>query len=334
MTRKKIKIGNLELNGFVYIPPMAGVTNIAFRKVVRYFDKDTLIATEMVSSKALSFRSQDRMKLSNDEHPVGVQIFGHEPELMALAAIKAEEEGADFVDVNMGCPVPKITKGKDGAALMREPDLACEIVKSILKAVKIPLTVKIRLGWDKCSLNSPELAKRFEDLGVSALTVHGRTREQKYTGKADWELIGEVKKSVAIPIFGNGDVKSPEDAKKLMDISGCDGVAVARACIGSPWLTKQINDYLKTGSYENTPPLDGKIEIAKIHLEELIKLKGEVTGIRESKRHLMNYFSGIKDASKVREKICMLNTKAELWDLFDSFRAYTNPNFECREMFA
>ena len=175
---KKIKIGSLEINSYIYIPPMAGVTDLAFRKMVRFFDKETLIATEMVSSKALMYNpNQSLMKLSPDEHPVGIQLFGHEPDVMAKAAILAEAQGADFIDINMGCPAPKITKGKDGAALMREPDLACEIVKAVINAVKIPVTVKMRLGWDECQRNAPDLAGRLEQLGVCAFTVHGRTRE-------------------------------------------------------------------------------------------------------------------------------------------------------------
>lgn len=319
---KKIKIGKLEINGFVYIPPMAGVTNLAFRKVIRSFDKDSLIATEMVSSKALSFKpEQSRMELSNDEHPVGIQIFGHEPELMADAARMAEGEGADFVDINMGCPVPKITKGKDGAALMKEPDLACDIAKAVVNSVSVPVTVKMRLGWSECQMNAPELAKRLEDVGICAFTVHGRTREQKYSGSADWNEIKKVKDLVSVPVFGNGDVKSPEDAKKLIELTSCDGVAVARASMGSPWLTKQINDFLAYGTYENEPDANAKIEVALFHLEELIKLKGEKTGIPEARRHLMNYLKGFPKASKLRETVCHLSSRQEAIDFFNEIKA-------------
>lgn len=317
-TPKKIKIGDLEIDGFVYIPPMAGVTNLAFRKVIRHFDKNTLMSTEMVSSKALSFKPDNqRMQLSADEHPVGIQIFGHELDTMAEAARKSEERGADFIDINMGCPVPKITKGKDGAALMREPGLAEEIVKSVVSAVSIPVTVKMRLGWDESCLNAPELAKRLEDVGAKAFTVHGRTRQQKYTGTADWSGIRKVKEVVSVPVFGNGDIKTPEDAKKVIEVSGCDGVAVARASMGAPWLSKQINEYLKTGSYSKEPSLLEKIEIAKFHLDELVKIKGERVGIQEARRHVMNYLKGFPGASKYREDVCKLTSQMSAHELFE-----------------
>ena len=309
---KKIKIGSLEINSYVYIPPMAGVTDLAFRKMIRLFDKETLMATEMVSSKALMYNpDQKLMKLSPDEHPVGIQLFGHETDVMAKAALLAEAQGADFIDINMGCPAPKITKGKDGAALMREPDLAVEIAKAVVNAVRIPVTVKMRLGWDECGKNAPELAKRLEGIGVCAFTVHGRTREQGYTGSADWNAISEVKKVVSVPVFGNGDVRTPFDAKKLLEITGCDGVAIARATMGEPWLSKQINEYLRTGIFSPEPSLDEKIELAKIHLDELIKIKGEVTGIRESRRHLINYTKGLSNGASVRAKIGTVNSKAD-----------------------
>ena len=309
---KKIKIGSLEINSYVYIPPMAGVTDLAFRKMIRFFDKETLIATEMVSSKALMYKpDQSLMKLSADEHPVGIQLFGHEVDVMAKAAMLAEAQGADFIDINMGCPAPKITKGKDGAALMREPDLAVKIAEAVINAVKIPVTVKMRLGWDECEKNAPGLAKCLEDIGVCAFTVHGRTREQGYTGSADWNAIREVKKIVSVPVFGNGDVKTPFDAQKLLEITGCDGVAIARATMGEPWLSKQINEYLETGSFFPEPQADEKIKLAMVHLDELIKIKGEITGIRESRRHLLNYTKGMKNSAQIRAKIGNVNSRED-----------------------
>lgn len=308
-----MKIGSLELNGYVYIPPMAGVTDLAFRKVVRIFDKDTLLSTEMISSKALLYSSENpkRMKLSADEHPVGIQLFGHEPDVMAKAAILAEEQGADFIDINMGCPVPKITKGKDGAALMKEPDLAVSIALAIISVVRIPVTVKMRLGWNEYNLNASELAKKLEGVGVCAFTVHGRTREQHYSGKADWDAISKVKHSVLVPVFGNGDIKTPFEALKLIELTGCDGVAIARATMGAPWLSHQINQYLKTKTFNPDPSPSERIDIAKIHLRELILLKGENVAIRESRRHLINYMKGFPHAASLRAEIGKLNSKLE-----------------------
>ncbi len=316
MSDKKIKIGSLELDTLVYIPPMAGVTDIAYRKMVRLFDKDVLMSTEMVSSKALMFRpEQDVMKLTNDEHPVGIQLFGHEIDVMQKAGKLAEEKGADFIDINMGCPAPKIVKGKDGAALMREPDLAVEIAKAVIDVVKIPVTVKMRLGWDDCNRNASELAERLEGIGVLAFTIHGRTREQGYTGNADWSAIKKVKEKVSVPVFGNGDIKTPYDAKKLLEITGCDGVAIARATMGAPWLSKQISDYLKMGSFSPEPSLVEKLDLALLHVEEMIKLKGEYIGIRESRRHLINYTKGMPNSAKIRNEIGKVSSIEEAREL-------------------
>ncbi len=321
VSKKKIKIGSLEINSYTYIPPMAGVTDIAYRKMVRLFDKDTLMSTEMVSSKALMYTpDQPSMKLTSDEHPVGIQLFGHEIDVMSKAGKLAQEQGADFIDINMGCPAPKITKGKDGAALMREPDLAVSLAKAVIDSVSVPVTVKMRLGWDDCSKNASELAKRLEDIGVCAFTVHGRTREQGYTGSADWEAIKKVKDSVSIPVFGNGDVRTPEDAKKLIDITGCEGVAIARATMGAPWLSKQINDFLRIGSFSSEPSLMEKLDLALLHVDEMIKLKGEYIGIRESRRHLINYTKGLPNSAKIRNDIGKVCSFKEAEDLIFSLK--------------
>ncbi|MBI3591194.1 MAG: tRNA dihydrouridine synthase DusB [Candidatus Melainabacteria bacterium] len=316
-----MKIGKLEIDSYVYIPPMAGVTDLAFRKMVRFFDKETLIATEMVSSKALMYNpNQSLMKLSPDEHPVGIQLFGHESEVMAKAAVLAEVQGADFLDINMGCPAPKITKGKDGAALMKEPDLAIEITKAVISSVKIPVTVKMRLGWDECEKNAPNLASRLEQVGVCAFTIHGRTREQGYTGAADWNAISQVKKSVSVPVFGNGDVRSPHDALKLLEVTGCDGVAIARATMGAPWLSMQINQFLKTGSFLPEPENIEKLALALKHLDELIKIKGETVGVREGRRHLINYTKGMPESAQIRAQIGQVNSRYEAKELLSRLK--------------
>lgn len=307
-----IKIGNLTVKSRVYVPPMAGVTNIVFRDIVRRVDPECMLATEMVSSRALMQRPEARiMDLAENERPIGIQIFGHEPEIMAEAAQLAQAKGADFVDINMGCPVPKITKGKDGCALMREPELAREIVTTVRSAIKIPLTVKFRLGWDDSSRNAVQFGEMLEASGVSAVTVHGRTRQQLYSGKADWEWIAKVKKALSIPVFGNGDVFEPADAIKLLEITGCDGVAVARGTLGNPWLIARITKYLETGILDDPPDDIDRLIAAYRHCLGLIRYKGEKVGTNESRRHLTHYTKGIYQSAPYRNRLTGILSAAE-----------------------
>lgn len=294
------------------MPPMAGVTDIVFRDIVRQVDPECMLATEMVSSKALMNRPDSRiMDLATDEHPIGIQIFGHEPEIMARAAQMAEAKGADFVDINMGCPVPKITKGKDGCALMREPDLAREIVTTVQGAINIPLTVKFRLGWDDDNRNCVQFGQMLEAAGAKAVTVHGRTRQQLYSGKADWQAIGTVKKALGIPVFGNGDVFEPEDAVRLLEKTGCDGVAVARGTLGNPWLIGRITRYLETGTLEEAPDEIERLIIGYMHCVGLIRYKGVRVGVNESRRHLTHYTKGIKDSAPFRNRLTQILSSQE-----------------------
>ena len=307
-----IKIGSMSLKSRVYVPPMAGVTDIVFRDIVRRVDPECMLATEMVSSRALMNRPETRiMDLAPNERPIGIQIFGHEPDIMAKAAIMAEEKGADFVDINMGCPVPKITKGKDGCALMREPDLAKEIVTTVRSVIKIPLTVKFRLGWDDTTRNCVEFGEMLEESGVSAVTVHGRTRQQLYSGKADWSFIAKVKGALSIPVFGNGDVFEPEDAFRLLETTGCDGVAVARGTLGNPWLIARITKYLETGIL-NGPPRDiERLISGYLHCVGLIRYKGVRIGTNESRRHLTHYTKGIVDSAPYRNRLTQIESAAQ-----------------------
>lgn len=307
---------------------MAGVTDLAYRLLCREHDPDVLLATEMISSKSLIYSKANnhrhehssRMQIPNFDPLTGIQIFGHEPEVMAQAAQIAEKAGAKFIDINMGCPVPKIVKGNDGAALMKDPELAANIVKNIIASVSIPVTVKMRLGWCSESLNAVTLAKTFEDLGLKALTIHGRTRAQKYSGKADWFKIREVVEAVSIPVFANGDVKNIHDAKQILEISKASGLAIARATMGKPWLSKQINHYLKFSEILPEPNINERLELALKHSKLLVEFKGEEIGIKESRKHLGHYLSGIQGVSKFRETMPSIRTLAALTEALEYLR--------------
>lgn len=302
-------VGSIELKSRVYVPPMAGVTDIVFRNIVRQLDRDCLLSTEMVSSRGLLYRKENHiMDLSADEHPIGVQIFGHEPDVMAQAAQMAEARGADFVDINMGCPVPKIVKGKDGCALMREPELAREIMSAVKSAIKIPLTVKIRLGWSDESLNCVEFGEMLEAAGASLLTVHGRTRQQLYSGKADWSYIARVKRSLSIPVFGNGDVFEAEDALRLLEATNCDGVAVARGTLGNPWLIPRITKYLDHGVLDKPPNHIDRLVVAFQHCLGLVQYKGLRVGTREGRRHMTYYTRGIPGGAIFRNRLTQISS--------------------------
>lgn len=308
--KNSINIGDIELSGYVYIPPMAGFTDYVYRQLCRGYDPDVLMSTEMLSSKAMMYEKErsKKMEIPEGESLTGIQVFGHEPEVMANAARIATEGGARFIDINMGCPVPKITKSMDGAALMKEPELAVKIVKAVMAATHLPVTVKTRLGWCYDSINSPELAKSFEDCGVKALTIHGRTRSQKYKGDARWDLIKDVVDAVSIPVFANGDVRTADDAKKALEITGAAGVAIARGTMGRPWLSKQINHFLQTGEKLPEPNAQERCELALKHCKMLIDYKGQKVGSNESRKHIVNYTSGLKGASKLRAKLSQMNS--------------------------
>ena len=287
---------------------MAGVTDIVFRNIIRQIDPNCLLSTEMVSSRALLHRGENRiMDLGADEHPIGIQIFGHEPEIMAEAAQKAEARGADFIDINMGCPVPKITKGKDGCALMREPDLAREIIATVKSAVAVPVTVKFRLGWDDSCRNAVEFGQMAEAAGAAMVTVHGRTRQQLYSGKADWSFIAKVKKALSIPVFGNGDVFSPEDAGAMLEITGCDGVAVARGSLGNPWVIPRITQFSDTGKLSPEADDIERLVVGFRHCLGLVLYKGLRVGTSESRRHLTHYTKGMTGGAVFRNRLTQIS---------------------------
>ena len=273
---KTLKIGNIELPNLCVLAPMAGVTDLPFRLLCREQGAG-LLCMEMVSAKAISYHNKNTialLKIAPGENPVALQLFGSEPELMAEVAASIEDLPFDILDINMGCPVPKIVNNGEGSALMKDPALAGKIVESITKAIKKPVTVKIRKGFTEDSVNAVEMAKRLEASGAAAIAVHGRTREQYYSGKADWEIISQVKEAVSVPVIGNGDVDSPEKAKALLDETGCDGIMIGRAAEGDPWIFKRVNHYLETGELLPLPTREERREMILRHAKMQLDEKG------------------------------------------------------------
>jgi tRNA-dihydrouridine synthase B len=299
-----MKIGNVTLNSHVLLGPMAGVTDLAFRKICMDFDCGLMI-TEMVSSKALHYKDKKTAKLLelDPNEVVGIQIFGSDPEIMAEAAETLNSHSNVVLDINMGCPAPKIVKNGDGSALMKTPKLAGEIVKAVVDRSIKPVTVKIRKGWDDTSVNAVEIAQIAEANGAAAVVVHGRTRDQFYAGQADYQIIKEVKSALTIPVIGNGDIFSVEDAIRMKDITNCDGMMIARGAQGNPWLLKEVAEYLKSGKIIEKPSFEEKIQVALKHFDLLIETKGEYIGLLEMRKHASWYIKGMQGASKVKAEI-------------------------------
>lgn len=298
----------------VLLAPMAGVTDLAFRRLVKRFGVH-LVFTEMVNARALLYGNRESlalMQLADDEKPVAVQIFGSDPATMARAAQIAAEMGADVIDINMGCPTPKIVKNGEGAALMRTPDLAARIVEAVVKAVSLPVTVKMRRGWDERESNATEVARLVEEAGGAAVTIHGRTRDQGYSGRADWTVVAEVRQLLRIPVFGNGDIRSPEDAAARIAETKCHGVMVGRGALGNPWLPGRIAHYLATGELLPPPSREEIIGVALEHLAALSELKGEHRAVLEMRKHAAWYIRGWPGAARVREDINRAVTRQEM----------------------
>ncbi len=282
-----IKIGNVNISNNVFLAPMAGITDLPFRRICRKFGAG-LTYTEMVSSKGVFYndsRTNKLMDIDEEERPVAVQIFGSDPVIMGNIAEKVSEI-ADIVDINMGCPAPKVVKNMEGSRLMQNPELIYEIVKEVVKKSKVPVTVKIRKGWDSEHINAVYVAKLIEEAGASAITVHGRTREQFYTGEADWEIIKEVKDAVNIPVIGNGDITSGERAKAIFEETGCDAIMIGRASNGNPWIFREIICYLNNGEVIAKPKQDEIKDMILNHLDMQVEYKGEYTAIREMRKHI------------------------------------------------
>ncbi len=316
-----MKIGNVNIDGYVALAPMAGVADRAFRELCMEFGACYCVS-EMVSSKGISYnsaKSAQLMELSEKEHPCAVQIFGNEPVTMAEAAKFALQYSPEIIDINMGCPAPKISGGGAGAALMKDPTLCGEIVKEVSKAVDIPVTVKIRKGFDDDNINAVEVALVCQENGAAAVTIHGRTRAQYYSGKADLDIIKEVKNALSIPVIGNGDITTADDAKRMFEYTNCDLVMVGRGALGNPWVFKNINAYFK-GDKLTTPTFEEKMQVMKRHIEKLAENKGEYVGMKEARAHIPHYFKGFSGAAKLRNDACRVSTLSDLYALIEKAR--------------
>ena len=297
--------------------PLAGISDIVYRKLVRKYSKDTLLTTEMISSEAL-VNNQKTLIIEYDkcEYPLSFQLSGHKPHIMARAA-EFLNGRASVIDLNFGCPVNKVVKGTDGAAMMRNPKLAADIVKAIKDVISVPLSAKFRLGWSQDEINFVEFAKTLEDVGVDFVTVHGRTRSQMYSLSADWEKIAQLKGELKIPYFANGDIKSIEDAKKCLEITGANGISIGRGLMGDPTLAGRIEHYFKTGEIINPPDLAEKIKILKEHINGEVELRGEKNGIKFMRKFYNFYISSVKDASKYRQCLVRLESYKEVSEVLD-----------------
>jgi nifR3 family TIM-barrel protein len=320
----KWKIRDVEIENQVVVAPMAGVTNPAFRRIAKELGAG-LVYTEMISDKGLGHnnkRTKSMLKIEADEHPVSLQLFGGEAESMLEAAMIIDRDtDADIIDINMGCPVNKVIKSDAGSKLMKDPQRAFEIVSSIVQAVKKPVTVKIRSGWDQNSINAVDIAKKLESAGVSAIAVHPRTRMQMYSGKADWSIIKAVKDAVSIPVIGNGDIMKPEDAKRMLNETGCDAVMIGRGLLGNPWLIKQTIDYLNSGDYHPVISFTERKNGILKHMDYLIGELGEKIAILEMRSHAPWYLKGLRDSSKAKLEVSKAKTKAEMLDILDDYFA-------------
>ncbi|MDF0727803.1 tRNA dihydrouridine synthase DusB [Cytobacillus sp. S13-E01] len=316
------KIGDIQMKNQVVLAPMAGVCNAAFRLTVKEFGAG-LVCAEMVSDKAILFnnaKTMDMLYIDEREKPLSLQIFGGEKQTLVEAAKYVDKNTtADIIDINMGCPVPKITKCDAGAKWLLDPNKIYEMVSAVVDAVDKPVTVKMRMGWDEDHIYAIENARAVERAGGQAVALHGRTRVQMYEGKANWDIIKQVKQSVSIPVIGNGDIQTPQDAKRMLEETGVDGVMIGRAALGNPWVIYQTVKYLETGELMGEPSVREKIDVCVLHLDRLIDLKNENIAVREMRKHAAWYLKGIRGNAKVRNKVNECNTREQLVTLLTDF---------------
>ncbi len=319
-----MQIGSLKLTNPVISAPMSGISDKAFRLLAEEAGCG-LVCTEMVSVNALAYdneRTKLMFNLTGEKGPTSVQIFGSDPEKMAAAAEIVQEAGAAVVDINMGCPAPKVVRNMEGCRLMTDLPLARRIMEAVVRSVDIPVTVKMRKGWDRHSVNAVELARIAESSGISAVTVHGRTRDQFYSGKADWNIIAEVKISVKIPVIGNGDIKEASDALDMMRQTGCDAVMIGRGALGNPWIFSQTIHLLETGELLPGPDSHDRLDMVIRHLKMAVSFKGDNRAVREMRKHVTWYLKGFRDAARVRQAVNKAQTAGDIIELLQDYREY------------
>lgn len=317
------KIGNVEIKNRIVLAPMAGISNTSYRKIIKEMGAG-LIYAEMVSDKAIVYKNDktfDLLKMDEKERPISQQIFGSDINSFVEAAKAIENEmHPDIIDINMGCPVPKVAvRAQAGSALLKDPDKIYEIVKAVVEAVDVPVTVKIRSGWDENSINAVEVAKKIEQAGASAIAIHARTRSQGYSGKANWDIIRKVKESVSIPVIGNGDVTSCYLAKQMLEETKCDAVMIGRGVLGNPWLIKECVEYLESGKEPVPPTAEEKIAMLKRHFDLLLQDKPEKPAVLEIRSHALWYVKGLPNSAEIKNKICSTKDKNEIFEILDNY---------------
>ena len=331
-----MNIGNIELSAPLALAPMAGITDLPFRLICRRLGCGMTVS-EMVSAKGLLYKNvktTEMLRIDDGERPTAIQLFGSVPAELAEAARMVEASGADMIDFNMGCPVPKIVNNGEGSALMKNPQLAHDILAAMVKAVKIPVTVKFRAGWDDANRNAVEIARAVEAAGVSAVAVHGRTRQQFYEGKADWSIIADVKQAVKVPVFGNGDIFTVADGLRMLEQTGCDGLMIGRGADGNPWLFTALAAALRGEPLPQPPSLKERLAQAAEHLEMLIDYKNEVVAVKEMRRHISAYLKGMPHAAEFRGRFHKVDTQEQFMELLAEYSECAHHYYETEKHFA